>query len=233
LIPTTGCATNPAKRVSLSDPARRQRSVRRDQSRLRSMRRRNGGLGVFWVSGYSPPYVTISRVADDPVPEFERRLGPSVAIDGYIKRAVNRARVSVRRGPQLLSFSLGQAGAPLPIGGAHLRGSRRGAVGTLRRGTSDRRNEREHQLPVRRRRHVRRDHIGAIAGGVLSTSGRAHEPRLFRRIALPRVEPDVALAARLARDGRGAPRHRSADRQELRAAIPEVGVVQELTDLVA
>src|SRR6266478_8728112 len=46
---------------------------------------KNGGLGEFWLAGYSPRYDDLTWVQMIPYVKYERRLGHSYSFDGYIK----------------------------------------------------------------------------------------------------------------------------------------------------
>jgi outer membrane receptor for ferrienterochelin and colicins len=46
---------------------------------------KNGGLGEFWLAGYSPPYDDLTWVQMIPYVKYERALGHSFRFDGYVK----------------------------------------------------------------------------------------------------------------------------------------------------
>jgi outer membrane receptor protein involved in Fe transport len=59
---------------------------------------KNGGLGEFWVGGYSPNYDDLTWVQTIPYLKYERRLGKSFTFDGYVKASRDIEQASVNAG---------------------------------------------------------------------------------------------------------------------------------------
>ncbi len=76
---------------------------------------KNGGLGEFWLGGYSPFYNDLTWVQIIPYLKFERRLGKSFTFDSYVKasRDIEQATTAIG-GPT--SYGTGEAAGVYRLG---------------------------------------------------------------------------------------------------------------------